>query len=129
MYALVMDIERYPEFLPWCTGCRILQRDGNVWLSEMSVGYKIFRERFKTRVRFVPDAEVHVEYIDGPMKHLKNDWVFRVAPQGCEIDFSIDFEFRSRLLETIAQGFFDRALGRMMDAFEERARVLYRQRQ
>ena len=136
MYALVMEIERYPEFLPWCTGCRILQRDGNVWLSEMSVGYKIFRERFKTRVRFVENAEVHVEYIDGPMKHLKNDWIFRpavpdhlsggsVAPGGCEIDFSIDFEFRSRLLETIAQGFFDRALGRMMDAFEERARALY----
>lgn len=125
MYALVMDVEKYPEFLPWCAACRIIQRSESELLADMTVGYKFFRETFRTRVSFVQDKEIHVEYLDGPLKHLKNDWVFKAAPGGYEIDFHIDFEFRSRLLQSIAEGFFNRALGRMMDAFESRARAVY----
>lgn len=133
MYALVMDVERYPEFLPWCLSCRILARPdadasgvGHL-LAEMIVGYKIFREKFCSRVRFVPDSEIYVEYLDGPLKHLKNDWRFTPAPggQGCAIDFHIDFEFHSRLLQSLIERFFHEALARMMTAFEKRAAALY----
>jgi len=127
MYRLVLDIERYPEFLPWCLGCRIVEHHENHILADMIVGYKIFREKFRSRVSFVQNKEIHVEYLDGPLKHLKNDWLFAAAEGGCAIHFHIDFEFHSRLLQSVAESFFNRALGRMMDAFEERAQVLYSQ--
>jgi coenzyme Q-binding protein COQ10 len=137
MYALVRDVERYPEFLPWCLGCRVVEESADYLLADMVVGYKIFREKFRSRVRFVPPAfagagssEIHVEYLDGPLRHLKNDWIFSDAgDKQCAIDFHIDFEFHSRMLQAVAETFFNRALGRMMDAFEERAAVLYGQRQ
>ncbi len=126
IYALVRDVERYPEFLPWCLGCRIIEEKDDYLLADMVVGYKIFCEKFRSQVTFIQDREIHVEYLDGPLRHLKNDWVFSGAGAGrCAIDFHIDFEFHSRMLQAVAETFFNRALGRMMDAFEERARQLY----
>ena len=132
MYALVMDIEHYPEFLPWCLGCRIVERsdapspfgDGFL-LADMIVGYKIFREKFRSRVRFVHDKAIHIEYLDGPLKHLKNDWEFSAEGNGCRVNFHIDFEFSNRLLQSVAETFFDKALGKMMIAFETRAADIF----
>lgn len=125
MYALVMDIERYPEFLPWCVGARIWQREPDFIMADLLVGYKMLREKFTSRVRFVPDTEIHVEYLDGPLKFLKNDWSFLSEPDGCRVQFHLDFEFRHRLLQGLMEGFFNEAMSCMMDAFVARARVLY----
>jgi coenzyme Q-binding protein COQ10 len=126
MFDLVMDIERYPEFLPWCSDLKIIERKKTELLADMSVGYKFFRETFRTRVKFVQDKEIHIEYLTGPLKHLKNDWLFSAEKNNsCKINFHIDFEFQNRLLQAIAESFFNKALGRMMAAFETRATELY----
>jgi coenzyme Q-binding protein COQ10 len=126
MFALVMDIERYPEFLPWCAGARINERNADYLMADVLVGYKMLREKFTSRVNFVPGAEIHVEYLDGPLKHLTNDWIFLPEKPGqCLVDFRLDFEFRNRLLQRLIEGFFDKALKKMMDAFEARAMELY----
>ena len=126
MFALVMDIESYPEFLPWCAGARVNARHTDYLMADVMVGYKIFREKFSSRVNFVQDQEIHVEYLDGPLKHLTNDWIFLPEKPGqCLVDFRIDFEFENRLLQGLIESFFDKALSRMMDAFEARAAALY----
>ncbi len=126
IYALVIDIERYPEFLPWCLGCRIFKHGDDYMLADMLVGYKIFREKFTSQVNFTPHERVQVEYQNGPLKHLKNDWHFK--PHGkheCELHFQLEFEFQSKLLQRIAETFFNEALKRMVNAFEKRAKELY----
>jgi coenzyme Q-binding protein COQ10 len=126
MFALVMDIERYPEFLPWCVGARVWGREGNHLMADMMVGYKMFREKFTSRVYFVQDQRVQVEYLDGPLRHLRNEWIFTPHGDGhCTVDFRLEFEFRSRLLQGILEKFFNEALKRMTAAFETRAQRLY----
>lgn len=126
MYDLVLDIESYPEFLPWCAGARINQRGNEFLLADVMVGYKMLREKFSSRVEFVPDQSIHVKYLNGPMRHLQNDWHFASAAAGqCQVDFSIDFEFSSPLLQILIEKFFNEALKRMISAFEQRARIIY----
>ena len=127
LFDLVADIERYPEFLPWCVACRITRREGNVVWGDLAVGFKMFRERFASRVTLARPARIDVEYIDGPFKFLKNHWAF--LPEGQDattIDFYIDFEFRSRVLAAAISPLFEEAVKRMVDAFERRAAVVYR---
>lgn len=126
LYQLVVDIERYPEFLPWCLGARIKTHQENLIVADLIIGFKMFRERFTSRV--VPDAaaqRIDVTYAEGPFKYLENHWVFVDHPQGCEIDFYVDFEFRSKLLQKVIEGLFHEAVRRMVAAFETRARDLY----
>ena len=126
MFDLVADIGRYPEFLPWVQGMRVgPERDGIV-VADMIVGFRMIREKFTSRVTLDRPKTVHVEYLDGPMKHLFNDWTFRDAPGGgCEIDFAVDFEFRNRAFEALAGMFFTQAFEKMVGAFVARAEALY----
>ena len=126
MFALVTDIERYPEFLPWVIALRIRSDDENESVADMIVGFKGLRESFSCRVHKERPRAVTVSYIDGPMKHLNNEWHFQpVEGGGCRVDFLVDFSFRSRMFETLAGQMFDRALRKMITAFETRADALY----
>jgi coenzyme Q-binding protein COQ10 len=126
LFDLVADIERYPEFLPWCLNARIRKREGDVVIADLVIGFKMFRERFTSRVALQPERRrIDVTYSEGPFRYLNNHWVFEDHPQGCAIDFYVDFEFHSRLLQKAIQPLFSEAVRRMVSAFEGRARTLY----
>jgi coenzyme Q-binding protein COQ10 len=131
MFDLVADIGRYPEFLPWVQGMRVGPETGGVVVADMIVGFRMIREKFTSRVtlqRVTAEGvgHVHVDYLDGPMKHLFNDWQFRDLPDGgCEIDFAVDFEFRNKAFEKLAGLFFTQAFEKMVAAFVARAQALY----
>ncbi len=131
MFAVVADVERYPEFLPMCTGLVVLTRQpqgegGEEITASMSVGYKTIAESFTTRVGMRPEENrIDVSYLDGPFKHLDNRWRFIDDARGSTIDFFIDYEFRSKLLGALVGAVFDQAFRRFAEAFEERARQVY----
>lgn len=131
MFNLVADVEKYPQFLPWCVATRIKSRfeDGraNGVIADMVIGYKMFRERFTSVARFDRAAmRIDVEYREGPFRFLNNHWVFEPdGKSGCAIDFYVDFEFRSQLLEKAITVVFNEAVQRMVSAFEKRAQALY----
>ncbi|MEQ8585892.1 MAG: type II toxin-antitoxin system RatA family toxin [Thalassobaculaceae bacterium] len=126
MYALVADVETYPQFLPWCVGARIKKREGSVFFADLMIGYKMVRERFTSRVELHPDdRRIDVTYTDGPFRYLNNHWVFREDGEGCLIDFYVDFEFKNLMLQRIMGLFFNEAVRRMVRAFEDRAKSLY----
>ena len=126
MYAVVADIERYPEFLPWCKDARILTRDSGKIVADLIIGYRLFQEKFTSEVTLTKSSDITVTYRSGPLSHLSNEWHF--TPQGrkgCEISFHVDFDFRSPLLRAAMGMFFDKALTKMVQAFEARAAQLY----
>jgi coenzyme Q-binding protein COQ10 len=130
MYDLVADIASYPEFLPWVAGARIRSNsetpEGTVVEADLVVSFKLFREKFGSRVTLKPEyRHIDVEYLDGPFKYLNNHWKFVPEPDGCTIDFFVDFEFRSRTLQAVIGLVFNEAMQRIVRAFEDRARVLY----
>lgn len=131
MFALVADIERYPEFLPMCETLSIRsrrERDGvTLLVADMTVGYKAIRETFTSQVVLKPaDNRIDVKYIDGPFKYLVNTWRFETAPGGgTEIGFFIDYEFKSRVLGALMGAMFDRAFRMFAEAFEKRADAIY----
>ncbi len=125
LYALVADVQRYPEFLPWCTASRITSQKDNVITADLVIGFKMIRERFTSRVTLEPESRIDVEYTSGPLRYLNNHWVFEPAPGGCVIDFYIDFEFKSRLFQRLAGVVFNEAVRRMVAAFETRANAIY----
>ena len=136
MYALVADVAAYPQFLPWCTGARIRSRkrqpDGTeVIEADLVVSFKVFRERFGSRVTLHPEQNrIDVVYLEGPFRYLNNHWQFiPVGDQVCDLDFFIDFEFRSRTLQTVVGLVFNEAVRRMVRAFEQRAESLYGKRE
>ncbi|MBC7986462.1 MAG: type II toxin-antitoxin system RatA family toxin [Sphingomonadaceae bacterium] len=125
MFDLVADVGRYAEFLPWVIAVRVRSNSASEMVADLIVGFKSLRETFTSRVdKHRPEA-IRVDYVEGPLKYLHNDWKFRPAPGGCVVDFHVDFAFRNRVFEMIAGQMFDRALMRMIGAFEERAAVLY----
>jgi coenzyme Q-binding protein COQ10 len=125
LFDLVADIERYPEFLPWCVGARIRERKGDEILGDLLIGYKMVRERFTSRVVLHRPDHIDVSYSEGPFKYLTNHWYFIAQEDGCLIDFYVDFEFRSRLLQGLVKVLFNEAVKRMVGAFEARAHALY----
>ena len=125
LFALVADVERYPEFLPWCVGARIRERGANTITADLIIGFRMFRERFTSRVRLDPPRRIDVAYSEGPFRYLDNHWVFERVPGGCRIDFFVDFEFKSRILQRLIEMLFGEAVRRMVSAFEGRARQLY----
>lgn len=126
MYDLVADVKRYPEFLPWVSAIRVRQDNETEMLADMVVGFKSLRETFSSRVVKTPKSAIIVDYLDGPMKHLHNQWRFEdVASGGSIVDFTVDFSFRNRVFEALAGQFFDAALRKMTSAFIERADDLY----
>jgi coenzyme Q-binding protein COQ10 len=126
MYALVADVARYAEFLPWVIAMRVRSDTPTETVADMIVGFKGLRETFSSRVMKVPGERVTVDYLDGPMRHLHNEWRFTSTETGgCRVDFMVDFAFRSTLFERMAGQMFDRALRKMIAAFEARADALY----
>jgi coenzyme Q-binding protein COQ10 len=126
MYDLVADVKRYPEFLPWVSAIRVRQDSKTEMLADMVVGFKSLRETFSSRVVKTPHSTIIVDYLDGPMKHLHNQWRFEnVTGGGSVVDFTVDFSFRNRVFEALAGQFFDAALRKMTGAFIERADSLY----
>lgn len=126
LYDLVADVEKYPEFLPWCVAARIKQREERRVLADLVIGYKMVRERFTSEVKLSPEAlRIDVAYTEGPFKYLNNHWIFNPVEGGTEIDFYVDFEFNNKLLQKIIEVFFNEAVKRMVGAFETRAMQLY----
>ena len=141
MYDLVADVARYPEFLPWTAAARIRSRqpitggevpDGEIIEADLVISFKLFRERFGSRVTLLPGRsatdlhQINTEYLDGPFKHLKSTWRFREAESGgCDVTFDVDFEFRNAILAALIGLFFNEAMTRVVRAFESRAAQLY----
>lgn len=127
MFDLVAGVDQYSKFAPWCGASRITKRESdNVFYADLIVGYKMFREKFSSRVHLERPHHIHIEYLKGPLKHLKNHWRFiRNEDGSCTIDFSVEFEFSNSILQGIAQVFFEKVIHRMVSAFEKRAQDLY----
>lgn len=126
LFALVADVERYPEFLPWCLGAKIRERQSdNAFTADLVIGYKALREKFTSVVTLDEPDMISVRYVAGPLKHLNNEWRFTEAAGGCDIAFYVDFGFRSSLLGSMMDLFFDKAFRKMVVAFEGRAEELY----
>ncbi|HEX2887771.1 type II toxin-antitoxin system RatA family toxin [Vineibacter terrae] len=129
LYDLVSDVEKYPEFLPWCIAARVRERSERLIVADLAIGFRVFRERFTSRVTLSPDAaggpRIDTVYADGPFKHLMNYWIFHPHAKGCEVDFHVEFEFRSKLLQATIELLFHEAVRRMVAAFESRAAKLY----
>lgn len=125
MYDLASDVARYPEFLPWCVATRIRSQKDDFIIADMVIGYKFVRERFTSEVTLTPGKRIDVVYKNGPFKYLNSHWIFEEHPQGCAIDFFVDFEFKSALLQKMIGLVFNEAFQLMMGAFEKRAHHLY----
>ena len=125
MFDLVADVARYTEFLPWVSQIRVRSNSETEMVADMIVGFKGLRETFTSKVEKVRPEHIHVDYLDGPLKYLRNDWVFRPEGNGCAVDFSVDFAFKNRVFEMLAGQVFGAALRKMIGAFEERAAALY----
>ena len=125
MFDLVADVRRYPEFLPWCVGAQVISRTENEQIADLTIGFKMFRETFRSRVTLERPHHVHVEYLTGPFRYLNNHWHFQPVPGGSEVSFFVDFEFKSRLLQAVIGTVFNEAVRLMVRAFERRAMALY----
>lgn len=130
MYDLVANVSAYPEFLPWCAAARIrvvtAQADHEVMEADLVISFKVFRERFASRVVLWPDThKIDTEYLDGPFRYMKSNWKFCDVEGGCEVFFFVDFEFRNAILQGIIGVVFNEAMQRIVRAFERRAAVLY----
>ena len=126
MYDLVTDVARYAEFLPWVSAVRVRSNSETEMVADLIVGFKALKERFTSRVTKERASRVHVDYIEGPLKFLRNEWVFESDDAGgCRVDFMVEFAFKNRLFEALAGQMFDHALRRMIGAFETRAHALY----
>jgi coenzyme Q-binding protein COQ10 len=131
MYELVADVASYPRFLPWTAAARIRsitpRKDGaNVMEADLVISFKVFRERFGSRVILWPDQhKIDTDYLDGPFKYLKSSWSFSDTQQGCAVDFMVDFEFKNAFLQGLIGLVFYEAMQRVVRAFEKRAAKLY----
>jgi coenzyme Q-binding protein COQ10 len=130
LFALVGDVAKYPQFLPWCAGARIRSHVGNDLIADLTIGFGPFRESFTSRVTLNPPDEkgvhlIKVEYENGPFKYLHNRWKFTPDAQGCVVDFYVDFEFKNFLLQKAIGAVFTEAVRLMVSAFLKRARTIY----
>jgi len=126
MFDMVADVGRYGEFLPWVAAVRVRSDSPTEMVADLVVGFRALKERFTSRVTKERPSHIHVDYLEGPLKYLKNDWTFEPDGEGgCLVDFCVDFEFRSRIFEALAGQMFGMALKKMIGAFETRAQKLY----
>ena len=126
LFELVADVARYDEFLPWVVAVRIRSSSETEMVADLVVGFNAFKERFTSRISKQRPSRIDVDYVEGPLKYLHNEWRFEPAGDGgTQVHFSVDFAFRSRIFEALAGQMFDRALRRMTGAFETRAAALY----
>lgn len=129
LFDMVADVRRYPEFLPWCVGARVISRQEGELIADLTIGFKMFRETFRSSVTLDRPHHVHVRYLTGPFRYLNNHWRFHPHPQGnemwTEVNFFVDFEFKSRMLQAVIGTVFNEAVRLMVRAFERRAMQLY----
>lgn len=125
LYELVADVERYPEFLPWCLGARVRKRQGVHIEADLIIGFKMIREKFTSKITLNPGHRIDVSYAEGPFKYMNNHWIFKPHSGGVEIDFFVDFEFKNKILQRVMETLFSEAVKRMVAAFEARAKHLY----
>ena len=126
LFDLVADVKKYPEFLPWCLGARIKNKTLESFEADLLIGFKIYKEIYSSRI-FLDNKnkKIIVDYKDGPFDYLQNYWIFKDDPVGCEIEFMVDFKFRSVFLQTLMETLFNEAVRKMVEAFENRANNLY----
>ncbi len=125
LFDLVADVAQYPRFLPWCVGARVRSRTDTEMVADLTIGFGPFRETFTSRVQLDRPGHILVRYENGPFKHLHNHWRFTPHPDGTEVDFDVDFTFRSRILEAAIGVVFHEAVRRMVGAFHKRAHQVY----
>ena len=130
MYDLVADVGSYPEFLPWTAAARIRsdedRSDHRVMEADLVISFKVFRERFTSRVVLWPEQKkIDTEYLDGPFKYMKSNWHFEDNLDGCQVHFFVDFEFKNAILQKVIGVVFNEAMQRIVRAFEARAEALY----
>jgi coenzyme Q-binding protein COQ10 len=125
LFDIVADVEKYPQFLPWCVAARIRTRSEQELVADLTIGFGPFRESFTSRVTLDRPKRVRVRYENGPFRYLNNQWDFLPNDKGTEVDFFVDFEFRSRILRAAIGLVFNEAVKRMVGAFRKRARDVY----
>lgn len=129
MFALVTDVERYPEFLPWCDQTKVLERDDNGMLAEIGIAFAGIRQKFITRNTHVPGREVHLKLVSGPFSNLDGHWGFtpvgKSSERACRIDLELQYGFQNMALAALVGPVFDKIAGTMVDAFVKRAEQVY----
>jgi coenzyme Q-binding protein COQ10 len=125
LFDLVADVGKYPQFLPWCVGARVRSHTETELVADLTIGFGPFRESFTSRVALDRPGHVKVTYENGPFRYLNNTWGFKPDPRGCRVDFFVDFEFRSRILQAAIGVVFNEAVRLMVRAFIKRARDVY----
>jgi coenzyme Q-binding protein COQ10 len=125
LFDLVADVAKYPRFLPWCVAARVRSRTDNQIVADLTIGYGPFRETFTSRVTLSHPDRIDVRYEKGPFRYLNNHWLFNPHAQGTEVDFFVDFEFHSRILQAAIGLVFNEAVRRMVAAFHKRAIAVY----
>ncbi len=125
MFQLVADVGKYPEFLPWCAAAKVRSRTETEIVADLTIGFKVWRESFTSRVSLDRPHKCIVKYEHGPFRYLNNQWTFDPNPAGCRVSFFVDFEFRSRILQAAIGVVFNEAVRRMVNAFLKRARDVY----
>ncbi len=125
IFELVADVEKYPEFLPWCRAARILEQHADYFIAELVICFKHVTEQYTSRVQLFPHDRIEVTMLKGPFHHLNNRWEFFAENAGTRIEFYLDFAFKSKLLDALIGGMFKRASQKMSDAFMARAQALF----
>ena len=126
LFKLVSDVKKYPEFLPWCLGARVKNNSKNNFDADLIIGFKIYKEKYSSQVILDHvNKKIIVNYKDGPFEHLDNYWIFKDNMKGCEVEFMVDFKFKSVFLQTLMETLFSEAVRRMVGAFEKRANELF----
>jgi len=126
LFKLVSDVEKYPEFLPWCLGARVKNKYENNFEADLIIGFKIYKETYSSEITLDNiNKKIIVNYKDGPFEYLENHWIFKDNKNGCEVEFMVDFKFKSVFLQTLMETLFSEAVRRMVGAFEKRANELY----
>ncbi len=125
MFDLVADVGKYPQFLPWCSAARVRSHTDDEEVADLTISFGPFRESFTSRVTLERPERVRVRYENGPFRYLNNQWRFSPDPRGCKVDFFVDFEFKSRILQAAIGVVFNQAVSRMVNAFLKRAREVH----
>ncbi len=126
IYGLVDDVERYPEFLPWCGGARVELREGTLTRAAILIDYRGIKQTFKTENRAQPPERIEIRLVSGPFRHLDGLWLFTpLSPEACKIEFRLHYEFSNRLLEKLVGPVFKHIANTLLEAFVQRAARLH----
>ena len=127
LFNLVSDVNKYPEFLPWCLGARVKSASQNELNADLIIGFKLYKEIYSSQIILDHNKnKITVNYKDGPFEYLHNYWIFNENNKGCEIEFMVEFKFKSNFLQSLIENLFTEAVLRMVKAFEKRADSLYK---